>query len=198
MSFQEKVGSWDLDEQPEHPGTEAYPGGPDLDEIQDEQYSETEDHQLPDVSFYRHFLVETRAFKWLIARMNRDIYLITLNADCMATIDGTVNSAFQRSRVSGANTQTQTCTAIYHVFWDPVEFVTQQGYSDRAGSFLRAAITLTGCSLDAQALTCEEYMKQTWPLTGKCLLSALKKAVDTEIGHKCKYMRQIWQTMKFY
>ena len=42
---------------------------------------------------------------------------------------------------------------------------------------LEAVLTLTGSAIDAQAVTCKQYMKQTWPSTGIDTLRAVKKAL---------------------
>ncbi|KAK7184313.1 hypothetical protein PSPO01_09690 [Paraphaeosphaeria sporulosa] len=74
------------------------------------------------------------------------------------------------------------------VHWDVIQCMRAR-YGDRTPS-IGSVIVLTGSSLYAQATTCEKYISQTWPKTGKILIEALdrflkeKSTVDIEIGDK--------------
>lgn len=46
---------------------------------------------------------------------------------------------------------------------------------------LGAVIVLTGSRIDAQAITCANYVHQTWPTTGTKLLLALEHMVAIEL-----------------
>lgn len=47
---------------------------------------------------------------------------------------------------------------------------------------MEEAITLTGSLIDAQALPCIEYLRQTWPLSGEYILRLLQKLMDSGYG----------------
>jgi hypothetical protein len=68
--------------------------------------------------------------------------------------------------------------------WDLEGFIFHQDYAPEAGDPLWSALTLTGSATQAQALTCSQYMAQTWPATGFSTLSFLKEAMNCKDGHK--------------
>ncbi|KAK2811331.1 hypothetical protein FQN50_002207 [Emmonsiellopsis sp. PD_5] len=62
----------------------------------------------------------------------------------------------------------------YFLEWDPLTFVIEQGYANPADIAIGDAITLTGSVTTAQAVTCAEYLSQTWPSTGPFVLQLVK------------------------
>ena len=62
-------------------------------------------------------------------------------------------------------TSAEAVRMTYKVQWDPLAFVKEQGYAGEVGRAIEIAITLTGSLKDAQALTCEQYLYQTWPFS---------------------------------
>ncbi|KAL2859452.1 hypothetical protein BJX68DRAFT_252367 [Aspergillus pseudodeflectus] len=64
--------------------------------------------------------------------------------------------------------------ASFSMDWDPRSFLTVQCYNDRPEETLDHVITLSGTPKDGQALGCAEYLRQTWPSGGDCVLALLK------------------------
>jgi hypothetical protein len=67
----------------------------------------------------------------------------------------------------------------YHINWNLLGFLRKQKYDKDQDSMVESAIAITGSALNAQALTCLEYMKMTWPTTGPEVLRSLQKAVSS-------------------
>jgi hypothetical protein len=67
--------------------------------------------------------------------------------------------------------------ASFLVAWDPLKFIDEQGFSRDKGSILDKIITINGSLHEAQALTCAQYMQQTWPATGADTLGAIVSAL---------------------
>jgi hypothetical protein len=61
---------------------------------------------------------------------------------------------------------------IHHVEWELVRFLDT---SYQKGQALGRILTLSGQDEDAQASTCEEYLKENWPEAGPLLLEAIEK-----------------------
>jgi hypothetical protein len=55
-------------------------------------------------------------------------------------------------------------------------------------------ITLTGSAMDAQALTCEQYLCQTWPSAGEYIIRLVKDVVrgGPDHRHTCKFLGLKW------
>ncbi|ERF69251.1 hypothetical protein EPUS_09068 [Endocarpon pusillum Z07020] len=68
------------------------------------------------------------------------------------------------------------CTASFHVSLRLEAFLDWYCEADPCRD-LEAVLTLTGSAIDAQAVTCKQYMKQTWPSSGIDTLRAVKKAL---------------------
>ena len=79
---------------------------------------------------------------------------------------------------------------VYRVHWDPVAFLVEQDYDQPSDSEIGQAVTITGSRSDAQALSCREYMKQTWPRTGDRILRLLQSLLPSRqsSGGGRKYM----------
>ena len=92
----------------------------------------------------------------------------------------------------GRGYDTALCKGLFEVAWDLPGFINHE-YVQGVGLQLGSIITITGSSIDAQALTCAEYMRQVWPTTGAETLKALQESVYKGIGrsHKCKILLQI-------
>jgi len=73
------------------------------------------------------------------------------------------------------------CSIVVNVTWQVAEFIL-----DQCKSFdnLNDILTLTGSSNRCQALSCQDYMSQTWPNTGRNILDLIKLAL--EHGSSCK------------
>jgi hypothetical protein len=54
----------------------------------------------------------------------------------------------------------------YTVEWDPLAFVQEQDYGETPGIAIQDAIVLIGANTRTQAMTCIEYLQQTWPSIG--------------------------------
>lgn len=64
--------------------------------------------------------------------------------------------------------------------WDIRSFMKSQfKQSDNPDKFIGSVITLSGSALHAQATTCTEYVKQTWPTYGLWVLEELQWAIGT-------------------
>lgn len=68
--------------------------------------------------------------------------------------------------------------------WDLSLFLSRQNYGTSARDTLENALTLTGHSTRAQALTCAQYMAQTWPATGPAILKFVQDAFECKGSHK--------------
>lgn len=69
-------------------------------------------------------------------------------------------------------------TVVCDVDWDPVSFLSEE-YAQDDQPQLSEVVTLTGSANHTQGLTCAEYVQQTWPLHGMCVLNAVENAVQS-------------------
>ena len=64
---------------------------------------------------------------------------------------------------------------IFDVTWELLAFVRDELQEDEK---LSQVLTLTGTQINAQASTCEQYIREFWPDLGPRLLSFIKKTFD--------------------
>ncbi|KAI1872535.1 hypothetical protein JX265_005415 [Neoarthrinium moseri] len=80
-------------------------------------------------------------------------------------------------------------TLTFTVDWDPVAFLAAQEYGGPIHEAVAKAITLTGDLRDAQALSCQEYLAQTWPSSGPLLMQLIENLIrnrDTGAEFDCQ------------
>ncbi|KAK5994856.1 hypothetical protein PT974_03242 [Cladobotryum mycophilum] len=75
------------------------------------------------------------------------------------------------------NLSPQLYTVHFSSDWDPVSFLEQEFDEGNSRDLLSQAITVTGDVNTMQALPCEEYIRQTWPITGSNLLKLIQDIV---------------------
>jgi hypothetical protein len=160
--------------------------GDDIDEEDkqnEEQQVEEEDVEVKArTSPHREFIVRTEAYKWLTTTLQRETTLTRANPDLMAAIQDTIFSALPSSHRISRKESSKAYKVIFKLDWDPLLFVKQQQYKESAGRALKKAITLTGSSNNAQALTTQAYLCQTWPTTGKQVMGLVREVVRVPEG----------------
>ncbi|KAL6908620.1 hypothetical protein GGI43DRAFT_420352 [Trichoderma evansii] len=114
---------------------------------------------------------------WLLGRLHRELLLSWSNQDVRESLKkdilgGLPSELYARKPVKKA-------VAVYHVDWNPFKFFEEQNYDDSYSSVIFNVITLTGSCVDAQAISCSEYMEQMWPQTGISTLRLIQKLIST-------------------
>ncbi|VUC36652.1 unnamed protein product [Clonostachys rosea] len=170
------------DNQPIHDSLEdeGFSGGDNL--------AEDEDLQQVWLLAYQEFIPSTEAFKWLLARVQKEFHLVPTGPNTIQSIGRKIMSSLPSARKISKRASTQSCSARFELQWNAFQFFEKQEYSDRPDKVLEGIITVTGSSLDAQAATCAQYTHQTWPLTGETTLQLLKDVLGDRDGrsHKCE------------
>ncbi|KAI9790079.1 MAG: hypothetical protein M1816_005549 [Peltula sp. TS41687] len=138
---------------------------------------------LDSVEKYRGFVAKTPAYSWLLSNMGRDNVQVFQEDDLLRTIHDEIWRCLPPlARISPWRPPVAE-TLIIKLEWNPIAFILEQGYSEDPSIAIQRAITLTGSPTDAQALSCLEYLNQTWPSSGKnvaCLLHKLMRAENGE------------------
>jgi hypothetical protein len=73
--------------------------------------------------------------------------------------------------------RSQVFQANFKIDWDLPNFLKGQGYNTTLEIAVKRAITVTGSSSNAQALSCMDYMCQTWLSSGREVVRVLQKAL---------------------
>jgi hypothetical protein len=190
MSWQDRTSLWfektSFKEAPEEPPQSAAGGGeaperkfPDGDEELEESRPTT----------YMKSLTNSSAYQELLAFLRREFHLVPAELNIMEEIRDEIMSSLPspdeviRNISSGTYHATPgTCHATFRVDWDIIGFFKTQGYLEEPNDVFEEVITITGSCQDAQAATCAQYIKQTWPIIGETVIQLIR-AVLMEEGH---------------
>lgn len=159
------------------------------DEIADDIVEDKGDHAFLDsLLAYRQFIFNTEAYRWLLARVRKESYLISTEPNIIGAIRERILSSLPSNHRISRKVSSQIYSARFEVDWDIFAFFEMQEYESQPEEALEGIITLTGSLIDAQAATCAQYIRQTWPLTGEVVLKLVKEVVKSEedIPHHCK------------
>ncbi|KAI3316579.1 hypothetical protein HD806DRAFT_517189 [Xylariaceae sp. AK1471] len=151
------------------------------------QAEETSEHReqrswSPREIAYRNFVFHTEAYKWLLVGLLREFRLMSTEPNTIQTIRHTITYSLPSIHRVSRKRSLESCRVRFNLDWDPHAFFVQQQYTIRSAEVIDGVITVTGTSQDAQAATCSEYMKQTWPVTGELTLQLVKQVLDGETG----------------
>jgi hypothetical protein len=131
-----------------------------------------------DLEKYRESIKASEAFRWLIAEMCCSIVLSTPDPNVRAEVRAVVLDVFPAPRHLSRHSLAPVYHASFAMDWDVLGFLREQ-YEDDPSYAVETAITLTGTIQEAQALTCRQYLEQTWPRIGSVVVQLLKDSVET-------------------
>jgi hypothetical protein len=125
-------------------------------------------------------LIQSKAYQWLVGRIQR--ILTTKGGGNMESISKAI-----LGRLNSSDPESDGIySAHYMIPWRPLEFLREQNYQKGENQAIGEIITVTGSAIDAQAMTCAQYMNQTWPLSGVETLGALQAAMASPFHrHHC-------------
>lgn len=140
-------------------------------------------------------LLNGAAYGWLLD--NCQSFSLLENTDkALKGVADRMNETIERECATPPSSwdETRMIEMEFQVDWDLMGFLQDQNYGTSLEFALEDAITITG-SLDgaAQALSCLDYMTQTWPSSGSHLMRILQKAVASETGKgEGKQTTRLW------
>lgn len=158
----------------------------------DEELEEEEQESaMPELYAYQDFIFKSPAYEWLLATLRKEFLLAPAKPNSMEAIRREILHSLPSSHKVSRKKSPQAYKVAFRIKWDPLAFVKEQGYGEEPCEAVKTAITLTGSAGDAQALTCGQYLRQTWPLSGEHTIRLLKDVVRSGPGyrHTCKFPR---------
>jgi hypothetical protein len=141
----------------------------------------------PQNSFEKYYdaAIRTPAFEWLVSILKREKSLDPSMLDKMRSFSAQIMENLPVSLIS--RKRVQIYKATYIAEWDIWSFLREQSYDEPPELAIEGAIVLTGSVGSAQALTCGEYLRQTWPTNGDHIMRLLKKVVESSHAQSCLY-----------
>lgn len=140
---------------------------------------EIDEDENASIMGYRALVPETNAFKWLVARLHLEMRLVSTEPKAMGAIRSKIVSSLPPPGRFSRKVPSEDMKATFELDWDVRDFFKQQKYDVKASEAFPKVITLTGSDRDVQALTCADYVSQTWPLTGPDMLKLVQNVLDS-------------------
>jgi hypothetical protein len=140
------------------------------------------------VSTYGRLLFEEPAYTWFLACIERERSMDPASPDLAKAIRKEISDSLPSLRLVSRRRSAEAYKATFQIQWDPHAFIKNEGYKEDPEHVVETAITLTGSLTDAQALTCCQYLHQTWPTSGNNIMQLIKSVVASHRGqtHTCK------------
>lgn len=139
---------------------------------------------MPGLQKYRECVLENPAYDWLLGDIQRHCLLEPLNPNIMADISSAILRKLPSQLCFSRLDPVPSYKMTYTLDWDLVSFLEDQEYCEGNAKSLPLVITLTGSHEAAQALTCSQYLHQTWPFSGGNMLKLLQGLLKTRTGGK--------------
>ncbi|RFU74661.1 pfs domain-containing [Trichoderma arundinaceum] len=158
------------------------------------EQGDTREISNPLSAIYRHFILTSEAYEWLLRRLRREAHSTFVETNIMGAIGHEITECLQRSRKIKRKEPPVVYKTIFEVDWDILTFLKKQQYSDEPSVAIERALTLTGSYQDAQVVTCLQYVNQTWPITGDRILQLIKDVIHGKYGYR--YTRTFPDKMK--
>jgi hypothetical protein len=151
-----------------------------------DENSSDEDLEGPDVSKYEEVVTKSSAYRWLLARLHREVDFTSFGQNGTSSISTQIRERLYSqpelhmiSRQSGP----PIFKMIFRSEWDPMGFIREQEYSEEPGEAIAGALTITeGVDDNAEAMACSEYLCRTWPLLGQDIMELVKDVVRNDLG----------------
>jgi hypothetical protein len=161
----------------------AEPTGERLDGL-DDGIGEDEELTISGFKEYRKLISNDPGYIWLLGRLHRDILLSRPEEDTMNNIGHKILQVSCPTRRVSRKKPSTGCKVTFCVEWNAFAFLAEQDIEEGGTQSIANTITVTGSCRNAQALSCREYLAQTWPSTGTGLIEIVQQALlaDREDG----------------
>lgn len=124
----------------------------------------------------RSFLLDGPAYQWLVENARSSALLTERRGTILDVITREIDTTL--SFLGTPKTpHFQVFRAIFEIDWGLPDFLTSQEYGTTLEIAVERAITVTGSGSNAQALSCMDYMCQTWPSSGREVVCMLQMAL---------------------
>ncbi|KAJ8116705.1 hypothetical protein OPT61_g1930 [Boeremia exigua] len=130
------------------------------------------------------FILQTPAYRWLVATLERETTLARASPDLMENIGTQIRDMMplHHEEIS-RKTSSQEYKATFELLWNPLQFIKDHQFDESTEGVLEEAITLTGTIDDAQALTTLEYLCQVWPASGVYVMQLITEVACNSPDH---------------
>ncbi|PCG96133.1 Nucleoside phosphorylase [Penicillium occitanis (nom. inval.)] len=139
---------------------------------------------MPELKKYRECIFGDPAYEWLLRDLQKHCDLVPSSPDLSSEIRKAILQALPSQTTFTRQEPSNLYKMTYNMDWDLVSFLNEQEYSKENYQALPLVITVTGSREAAQALTCSQYLHQTWPSSAAGILGLLQTLLIPEEKNK--------------
>jgi hypothetical protein len=143
---------------------------------------------MPELHEYRECIAGHPAYDWLLGDLRRHCLHVPSTQNIMAEIGRTIMQGLPSQPRFSRRESSLSYKITYTVDWDLISFLEDQEYSEQNFKALPLVITITGSREAAQALTCSQYLHQTWPSSAGEILKLLQTLLESGTRDKATGM----------
>ena len=182
MTLDDKMDLWQQKDEPFEHLLSPDPHDETEEQFHDDIVStiQEEDDNLPGLASYRNIIHNSPTYTCLRDNIRRECMFASTEPDIMGKIRRSILNSLPTSPQISRQRPAEIFDVRFKIRWDPKNFLIEQEYTEDPEEAIEKVITLTGSTESVQALTCGEYMRETWPSTGKDVLEFLKVLVSGE------------------
>jgi hypothetical protein len=162
---------------------ENFPGPAGINDLPVEK-DEAFDVVMPELKTYRDCIVGSPAYEWLLSDLQKQCLITPSNPNLMSEVSKAIMRALPAQPHFRRREPVLPYKMTYTVDWDLVSFLEDQEYSIGNSQALPLVVTVTGSREAAQALTCTQYLHQTWPSSGESVLKLFQTLLRSVKGDK--------------
>lgn len=138
----------------------------------------------------RHiFVLESAAYDWLLSKAQQYAQLNFYESDALSRIGTRIRNKLQVQpplRRMSTRGPPASVSMTFYLDWSPIYLkimlMHDLGITTSFAEVLPKILCLTGSLDQAQAVTIEDYMDQTWPQTGRAVITLLQSFVSLRVG----------------
>ncbi|KAI0890573.1 uncharacterized protein GGS22DRAFT_15409 [Annulohypoxylon maeteangense] len=150
----------------------------------DDPVGQNETLNLPTIEKYTRLIFADPGYLWLLDRLRREITFANPDSHILDEIRSQIRQTVPPAMPLVRGKFPGYITIKYILDWDILGFLHSQEYNPSTADVIAKVITLTGSSMDAQALSCRDYMVQIWPSTGCKTLAVLQNSLKGNGSHE--------------
>lgn len=143
-----------------------------------------------DIEAYKDLLKSSTSYPKLLSDVHRECTLVPTHPNTVERIATEIHAILPVSNRVSRSRPSERFTMDFDVHWDPLDILSKVESSGPSKLGIGSLVVLVGSPGMAQALTCAEYLTQTWPTTGPCILELIGKSIVADRSNRrqsCKY-----------
>ena len=126
-------------------------------------------------------ITQTAAFLWLVNKIKIELLLSSPESSILHTVRDHISALLSSHERADQTFLQLPATITFEIECDLISFLHKYHFEGTSSfeEIMSKLVTITSDGKDMQALTCKQYMKQTWPCGGQRVLQMLAQILES-------------------